>query len=379
MTGRCNARCDGCINSAVTWAGGDIDENRKTWDEADPVRDSEIVIQLAARHPNETITLCFYGGEPFLAQDLMVKTWKRLQQHPNGKRIRFLVYTNGELLIEAWKKHPDFMSNMWLYSVSIDGDIEQHNRIRKGTDLQIIRSNLLYMRERYKGHVLFWSTLREGQSLHRCFDEFMRMYEGGIVSQFFWHWAESKEPIEDFKEFAGSYRNDLERILEIFVKELAKGHLLPILHLNELILYLLTGKERGHTSCGVEIDKNYDIVGGKIFPCADLPADYVIGELDPSNLLQTKKINLQMLTHYKKELNCSTCEVHFYCGGRCPVQALAGSMERTVQYCRMMRLHVDTVRDRIQDIKRILRNTGMTLQEIYDTSACLAPYTDVVP
>jgi len=44
-----------------------------------------------------------------------------------------------------------------------------------------------------------------------------------------------------------------------------------------------------------------------------------------------------------------------------------------------MRLHVGIVQERIVEIFKGIKENGITLQEIYDRSAFLAKYTDVVP
>jgi hypothetical protein len=44
-----------------------------------------------------------------------------------------------------------------------------------------------------------------------------------------------------------------------------------------------------------------------------------------------------------------------------------------------MRLHVGLIQNRISDILRGLEKNGITLQALYDKSAFLAKYTDVVP
>jgi radical SAM protein with 4Fe4S-binding SPASM domain len=379
ITGRCYARCKGCVNSAITM-GSDKPRNAiVSSQEVEPERDTAIIRELVGRHRDQSITICFYGGEPFLAVDKMERTWRILKESEAADRFRFLVYTNGELLSEALNIYPEFMKEMWLYSVSIDGDEEQHNRVRQGTHLSRIKENLRELATFYKGNVLQWSTLREEQSLLNCFEEFMRLYQEGLVNHFFWHWAEKREPFEDLSSFIMNYGQDLEEIMDIYVQKISKGILLPIAHVNELILFLLTAKERGHTACGVELAKNYDIVSGKIYPCADLPACLSIGGLDKDRKLQLSEYNLDSLVEYKRRLGCYQCGVHFYCGGRCPVQVVAGSKERTYQYCQLMRLHVGLIQDRISDILGGLERNGITLQALYDQSAFLANYTDVVP
>lgn len=379
ITGRCYARCKGCVNSAITM-GSDRPRNAiVSSQEVEPDRDTAIIRELADRHRDQSITICFYGGEPFLAADKMERTWRILKESEAADRFRFLVYTSGELLSDALNIYPEFMKEMWLYSVSIDGDEEQHNRVRQGTRLSRIKENLRELSTFYKGNVLYWSTLREEQSLLNCFEEFMRLYQEGLVNHFFWHWAESREPFENLNSYVMNYGQDLEKIMDIYVHKISKGILLPIAHVNELILFLLAAKERGHTACGVELAKNYDIVSGKIYPCADLPSCLSIGGLDKDRKLQLSEYDLDSLVEYKSWLGCYQCGVHFYCGGRCPVQVVAGSKERTYQYCQLMRLHVGIIQDRISDILGGLERNAITLQALYDQSAFLANYTDVVP
>jgi len=379
ITGRCYARCKGCVNSAITMGSDNPRNTVITSQDVEPERDALIIKELANRHPGQTITVCFYGGEPFLASDKMEKTWRILKDSNEPDRFRFMVYTNGEFLIDTLATYPEFMKDIWLYSVSIDGDEEQHNRVRLGTLLSRIKDNLRKFASFYKGNILHWSTLREEQSLLNCFEEFMRLSEEGLVNHFFWHWAEEREPFQDFPYFVRQYGQDLESVMDIYVQKISRGELLPIAHINELILFLLTSSERGHTACGVELAKNYDVVSGKVYSCADLPSSNAIGGLDEYRRLQIDEYDLNSLVEYKEWLGCHECGVHFYCGGRCPVQVLAGSKERTYEYCQLMRLHVGIVQGRISDIFEGIKRNGMTLQQIFDRSAFLAKYTDVVP
>ena len=377
VTGRCYARCEGCINSAITFASDEPRNVTMAHLESDPERDAALIIQLARRHPDCRLTLAFYGGEPFLAADKMEEIRLILSESELKRRVRYMVYTNGELLIRALFQYPTLMSNMWLYSVSIDGDEEQHRRVRPGTDLARIITNLKRLRSEYQGNILFWSTLREQQSLLNCFNQFLELYREGLVNHFFWHWADTTEPYKDFPAYVDRYGQELEEVMETYVAKVLEGEVLPIAHLNELVLYLVAGKERGHTACAVELAQNYDVMGGKIYACADLPPS--LGgfiEADDSDFAES---DLSRLVEYKNWLGCPECGVRPYCGGRCPVQALCGSRERTLQICQLMRLHVGIVQERIVDILTGLRRNGISLQDVYDRSAYIARYTDVVP
>ncbi len=381
ITGRCQARCQGCINIAFNEAANGTDfRNNAPFKDTDPVRDARCIVNLIKENKkNETVTVCLYGGEPLLAIDKMQQLIENIKGAGLTNDVRFMLYTNGDLLEKSASTHPDLLKNIWLYSVSIDGTREQHERIRRGTHLSRIHEGLAAIKQRRQGQVLMWSTLREEQSLLDCFNEFTYLHDRGLVDQFFWHWVESAEPFVHLADYAGTYGNDLQYIMDIYVAKLKTGALLPITHINELVLYLLSGKKRESTACGVELAGNYDIVDGMIHSCADLPMHYSIGSISADGTPDIKPQDLSWLTHYKNDLGCKKCGIHGYCGGRCPVQAVTGSIERLRQYCQLMRLHVSIVSDSLDEIVTALHKNGITPQYIYDQSAFYVQFTDGTP
>jgi len=273
----------------------------------------------------------------------------------------------------------DLFSKLWLLSVSIDGRAEQHNRIRTGTDLETIHHNLKAVRPLLKGRVLMWSTLRQSQSLWDCFEEFLFLEQQGLADHWFWHWVEAKEPFDDFQTYCRDYERDLERILDVYVERLSAGRPLSIIHVDELILFFLTGIARQTTGCGVEARRNYDLIGGRILACADLGMDWAMGRIDPQGRIMLNDFSFDDLIEYKHYLGCHECGVHAYCGGRCPVQALNSSAQRLLEYCQLMRLHVGIVRQFLPRVQAELDRQNMTPQQLYDRSAVLAQFTDVTP
>ncbi len=374
-TVRCNARCRGCISSVVTFK----DSSSSAIEDTLPERDVEGIARLAERDHGGPVTVCIYGGEPLIVPDKVSRVISLLRERLPQRIIRFMIYTNGELINEAIKVSPILGTDVWLYSVSIDGGLEQHNRIRRGTDLRRIRENLRALRRSHRGEVLMWSTLREEQSLKDCFDEFIRLHDEGVVDHFFWHWVEKGEPMADLGVFADCYESALKQIMETYLARLRRGQLLSIVHINELILYYLTGKKRGSSACGVELARNYDIMGGQVRPCADLPPEYTLGHLDDDGNPMIREHELAMLVGYKHELGCYECGVHSYCGGRCPVQALTSTVGRLVQYCQLMRLHVALVGDYMREIEKALARQSITTNDLWARSAYYAQLTDVTP
>jgi radical SAM protein with 4Fe4S-binding SPASM domain len=374
-TMRCNARCKGCIGSAVTFK----DSSLHGIEETVPERDAEGIARLVERDHQDPVTICMYGGEPLLVPGKLAGVISHLRARLPERTIRFMIYTNGELIEEAIRAFPVLGTDIWLYSVSIDGGVEQHNRIRRGTDLRRIGENLRVLRRSHKGGVLMWSTLREEQSLKNCFDEFIRLNNEGVVDHFFWHWVEEWGPLVDLGAFADRYETALREIMETYLTRLRCGQLLSLVHINELVLYYLTGKKRGSSACGVELAHNYDIQGGQVRPCADLPPEYTLGYLSHDGNPVIQEHELSILVDYKGELGCYECGVHSYCGGRCPVQALTSSIERLVQYCQLMRLHVALVGDYMVEIEEALTRHSITTGDLWTRSAYYAQLTDVTP
>lgn len=373
VTGKCNAGCRGCINMATG------EGPRSSWQDTVPERDGRAIIELASLHPGETVTCCLYGGEPLLAPDRIAGLMETINESPDSERIRYLLYTNGELLNRAIASHPGVIEKIWLFAVSIDGQEAQHNSIRSGTSLVRIHGNLEALAALRKANVLMWSTLREEQSLLDCFREFQYLREKELAHHFFWHWVETSAEYSRFEEYASSYEADLRSVMETYVGHLERGDILSIIHLNELLLYLVSGKKRGSTGCGVEMQKNYDLMNGKIHACADLPPEFTIGEILEDGSISLWEKDLKPLTRYKSSLGCPDCGVHAYCGGRCPVQAIIGEPGRLLQYCQLMRLHVGAVNDYVPRILKAMEKNGITLQDLYDKSAYFAQFTDVTP
>jgi radical SAM protein with 4Fe4S-binding SPASM domain len=375
VTAGCNARCKGCINSAVTARGAS-----RFFRDTDPVRDGRAIRELARSAGHRPVVICLYGGEPLLRpqkiSSLMAQIDRAGLRHP----ARYMLYTNGQLLGEWSQRYPDAARRLWLISVSIDGTQRQHAAIRRGTDLREIEKGLASAAKIPGSRVLMWSTLREEQSLADCFEEFKRLYRRGLAHAFFWHWMETSSAFRDFPAAIRRYENDLLWILRAYRRALkTRGEVLPITHLNELLLYIAAGRRRGTTACGVERKENYDILGGRIYACADLPRKFAIGTIDPGGRPRLQPTDLTALAGYKDDLGCFRCGVETYCGGRCPVQALTSDSRRLLEYCQLMRLHVGVVAQEAPGIFREWRRHGWTLQRVYDQSVLYNQFTDVTP
>ncbi|MEJ2689067.1 MAG: 4Fe-4S cluster-binding domain-containing protein [Deltaproteobacteria bacterium] len=379
ITGRCYACCKGCINAAITTPCKQNRAEKAPIADAEPERDAKAIVNLLQEHSGDEGVVCFYGGEPLLAPQAIWAVMERISEAKPTQTVRYMLYTNGDLLQKTVAVHPDLIKRLWLISVSIDGRQQQHDRIRLGTSLEKIHRGLAAVATLPPRTVLMWSTLREEQSLADCFAEFLELYNRGQANQFFWHWVETEEPFADIERYALQYESDLKTVMEAYVHSLQKGVVLPLVHVNELVLFALSGRVRNSSACGVELSENYDLIDGKIHSCADLPPELAIGTIDREGSLSFLPHDLSGLVSYKNSLGCRSCGVHPYCGGRCPVQAHAGSAERLLQYCQLMRLHVGIVLSYLQQVVAAMELHGISAQRLYDESAVFAQFTDVTP
>lgn len=348
-----------------------------------PERDARALLSLISKTRDHPVVVAFYGGEPLLATEKIEAIRQSLRRALNGRPpLRFMLYTNGELISRTLKRFPELFRDLWLCSVSIDGSEKQHNRFRQGTDLRRIKENLRALKDFGGPRVLMWSTLREEASLRDCLEEFLRLKEAGLVDCFFWHLIETDHPIEDFEAFLKAYTEDLYFLFETYISWLKEGRGLPVLPLNELFFMLLSGIRRGHTGCGVELLSNFDLQAGKVLPCADLGEDFVLGRISPSGEVHFEghqvSRKLETLVGYRDELGCPGCPADFYCGGRCPV-LIKNSPERARQYCVLTRTLVALAREYLPPLKNLLSPQRLSPEDLYFPYGYLALFTDVVP
>jgi len=378
VTAKCQGKCKGCIN---TLGKKDRKKLLYLW-ESNPYRDSKVILELIKSlkiKNGKSIYVAFYGGEPLLELDKILSVKRILDSYYN---FNYIIYTNG-LLLKNLIKFKQELSNFKFIIVSIDGREEQHNMVRPKIEYKKIYHNLKYFRKKFnKTSIIMWSTLREGQRFRDCVKAFLELYKEGLVNYFFWHFLETEDPFIDFKRFFQMYKSDLKSLLELYIHYLRVGEVLPILPLNELIYFNIVQKKRKTTACKVELMENFDIVNGKVMPCIDLPVNFYIAEFDEKDNLTFKnkkliKAFLNNLMEYKRILNCFNCEAHYYCGGRCPVQAIS-SLERTKNYCELTKLFAREVESRLDKIEPIIKQI-CSLENFYLRFVFPVYFTDVVP
>jgi len=385
VTQECPFDCRGCIN-ALTAGKGNSGRSEFVPEKNNGLnleRDLLGISRLIKDSRKNAAVIVYYGGEPMLRLEPMAHFYRALPGIVgDSTSLKHMVITSGHFLEKAIKQSPDLISGMWLTALSIDGNEEQHDAMRRGTSLNKIRRQVEALNQVRKGEVLIWATLRPGMSLWDCFDSFMYFRKRAEAEHFFWHCDEGDGLIPDLSGYLENYRRDLEKIMGVYLEHLSRGDLLSLIHVNDLLLYLFTKKRRGTTACAVERMENFDVIGdGKVHACADLPEAMSIGLILESGEIAFEpdaKARLQKIVSYKTDLGCSACGVEPYCGGRCPVQANTGGIGRARQYCFMMREYVKTIKQYTAQIADLMLEKGIAPGELY-RSAHLTKFADVTP
>jgi radical SAM protein with 4Fe4S-binding SPASM domain len=385
VTQECPFNCRGCINALTAGKGNsgrsDFFPGKK--EGRDLERDLLGIGRLIKDSGKKTAVIVYYGGEPMLRLDPMNHIFRALPGIVGESvALKHMVITSGHYLEKAIRSCPDLISGMWLTALSIDGNEDQHDAMRRGTSLQKIRRQVESLNQVRKGEVLIWATLRPEMSLWDCFDSFMAFRNRAEAEHFFWHCDEGDGMIPDLSGYLVNYCRDLEKIMEVYVDRMRRGNLLSLIHVNDLLLYLFTKKRRGTTACAVERMENFDVIGdGKVHACADLPETMSIGRiLETGEIVfeEDARERVAAIVSYKTDLGCGTCGVEPYCGGRCPVQANTGGIGRARQYCFMMREYVKTVKQHAARIADLMVAEGITPGDLY-RSAHLTKFADVTP
>lgn len=120
----CNLKCKYCFYE-------DVSNNREQ--SSMGIMDMQSTISLIKKSLTlnvDQVNYCFQGGEPSLAGIDYFKSFISLvnQFNTKNKKITYSIQTNATLLSNEWYKL--FKQNNFLVGVSLDGFLENHNKVR---------------------------------------------------------------------------------------------------------------------------------------------------------------------------------------------------------------------------------------------------------
>lgn len=167
VTQQCNLRCEYCAYSGI-YEGNRTHANKNMDFET---AKQAIDFFLAHSTENAESAIGFYGGEPLLRFDLIKKCVDYLEASVEGKKLQYVITTNGTLLTED--KMSFFVQHDFSLSISLDGSKEEHDACRKFPNgegsFDIIINNIKKFEEKYpeyvKEHVRFMTTVNPYMNL----------------------------------------------------------------------------------------------------------------------------------------------------------------------------------------------------------------------
>ncbi len=350
VTKNCNLKCDYCdgvnlnrdensneneidVNSIANFIRKDINTNQK----------------------EDDYGLIFYGGEPLLNQEAIIKLMRILLDY----NITYILHTNGTLLNRI---HDYILKNVDYIFISIDGDRTIHDRHRgKGTYDKIMK-NVSIIKNNFNGELVARMTVTLDLPLYPSVMSLTNSYD-----HIYWQIENSPNyvPQEKLANFKDSYIRDLNRLADIWINNLKNGKMLNLIPFQDMTYSLLTGKNEKFFRCGAS---------GYQLTFIDINGDcYVCDKLIGNNKFLKGNIH-KGVTHENKficsELNndCKNCNIRHICGGRCLAQVLFYPKTKFKFYCDTVKALKEKMIETLPAIQDLIKNDQFELEDFHNHS-----------
>ncbi len=347
VTDECNLRCKYCVYSEHYEFSKKYSSNKMNFDTAKKAIDYFVKINNHAiqYNPNLNPTFGFYGGEPLLEWNTIKKIVEYIKSYyPDAF---FTITTNGVLLNE---ENIEFMlDNNFSVSVSLDGDLVEHDRNRvdisgKGTFLKVFY-NISLLNEIYNykkkenidvqsySIVMTHDNLTDLTKLNSFYQRFgfigNHLSVIGMVSDINTDYYENQNTPEILSNCINQ-RNELLNLYKFSLQSNKENRYLKLL----FDTYTLTCRTKlcySNTplqkACIPGTQKLMVDSNGKFHICEKLDPQHFIG--DVYNGLDFDKISNYINDYVSiRSTNCSKCNVH----NICPVCYLSFQSENGLKF-----------------------------------------------
>jgi uncharacterized protein len=315
VTSACNLHCDYCFEEH----------------EGRLIKPDEIIeiIDITYKnfrkaHPEGSMPLSFFGGEPFIAW----KTMKACIEHANEKGYELSVgITTNLTLLED--EHIDFIEEHSIgLLVSIDGTREVHNRLRDNS-YDVVAANIQRLVDRGLKYLIECRMTVPPAEFHNLVAGVQNIFSLGVDNV-------APVPVTDQKwsrEQVAVLEDQLDKLYEwtlsVYEDEANKRNL-SIKMIDDYFFQCVYDEfdQRG-TPCAFGSNKWLSIgPSGEMYPChqihtrKDQQELFYMGNILKGEILPQRILG-QVLPHtWKKDDNpeytCDTCEAYNICRGSCP-------------------------------------------------------------
>jgi len=263
---------------------------------------------------NDIRSLTFFGGEPLLELDIILKLHKAISEIKPA--LRFCLTTNGLLLTS--KTYYMLLNKNFDITISIDGNQKRHDEHRKllsgKGSWEAIMKTVYLLNPKPRIRFTFSPKFVCGLS-----NDVKKLYECGFFQLGFYPISGIEWSMENLEQYANEYQNIVNFCVSCFEKNMYI-HLEPF---NSIIYSHIYGNNEG---CMAGI-KNITISPiGDIFPCHRI--DFTNKSLNIGNVLNAendKKVrdsyNDWHLKYTQRDIDCIDCAFINRCK-RCAIENL---------------------------------------------------------
>lgn len=346
-TNRCNLNCAYCINAER--------RRKEPARKADARKVVEHIRKDSAEHGYDPVVVTFYGGEPMMESGLL----EEVMAGTADLKPMYNMFTNGTLLGEdkLW-----LMDKMQLISVSLDGDERLHDEVRGKGSYKRVLGNYLALKGRLKASVMAFVTLTPRSSVYDSV-----MGAAKYFDSVFW-FLENSASEEGLEAFKKDYGRGLDRLLDVWIENLAAGKVLKFLPFQGL--YDIMEHKHVYTGLPCGIGSNFQAIAidGSVYSCEDSYHNR-LGDISGGVDMRRSR------TDYKFSV-CDGCEVKGICAGRCVIPHLNYGAGKVEFYCECTKLIVNKFKAALPEIRRIVASGAAPESDILNK---FTRFTDVIP
>lgn len=338
LTNRCNLKCKYCYEKKNN---NDIEfENIKN------------IVNKEISQKSRFVNINFYGGEPLLRKDLIIKTIDyikdRKKETKSETKFVFGITTNGTLLDKDFIK---YMKNNNFVSVgySFDGNEKSQNLNRLTIDdkstFDIVAKNAKLLLDKFNKAVAMMVLTKN--NLTYLQDNIQFLIKIGftrinIQFDYKYDWQDSDIP---------EIRRQFEKVAEIYYENMMKNKDVDILFISEKIKTYVKNGYNCNDDCN--FGNRYVNVGtnGNFYPCMQFVDnnDYIIGNCKEG----IDEVKRQKIIKKSKKENetCKTCSIRNRCKHICPCKNYLVAQDANVLspiICETERMMID-ISDKIAE------------------------------
>jgi len=364
MTELCNSQCRYCYEKSMKEFDNDLDKKfRFDFSAPDVSQVSEDKLKKFLNNDKNPV-LIFYGGEPLLEAERIMKIIDSLK----NTNTKFRIQTNGKLFdklpIEYFKKIEKIL-------VSIDGDKERTDFNRgEGTYEKVMGNIETIKKEGYGGEIIARMTISQPD----VFEQVKHIIDSGFTSV---HWQLDAGFFrfdfnkEKFEKFVEKYNKEISKLINLWVKDMKKNKRVLMLYPFVAIVESLLKGEKTKLRCGAGHSGYAITTDGKIVACPIMNniKDFEAGTLDDKP---------EELKKFDVGGECSKCEIKDLCGGRClywnKAELWPESGNKLI--CKTIKHLISELQNQLPEIRKLIKK-GMIKEKDFEYEKYFGP--EIIP